>query len=478
MKRIIAMVLSILVFMGNLKFTALAETSWPPEVSIEAESGILMDADSGAVLYEKNSHSQYPPASITKILTALVVLEQRKLDEMVTFSHNAVYNVDSGSTSLSMDEGDVLSVKDCLYGMLLKSANEVANALAEHTSGSIEDFAEEMNKKARELGCTDSNFVNPSGLHNDKHLTTAYDMALIARGALQNETFVAIDSTLSYKIDAVTKNWPEGTTVSPGHKMLKEQSEEYYPGVFGGKTGYTSLAGNTLVTYAEKDGMRLIAVVMKSKQTHYADTKKLLDYGFGNFKSVKIADLDSEKIVPLDTMQIQGLEAEKKPFLSVDSQARLTIPKDAQSSQIQSELAYDLKADAPKDAVAKLTYTYAGKEVGEGYLLLDKNAEAMTSSIASPLDGEEVEKDGENNKKAFPVWILWTIAGVVLLAAAVVSGIFLKRHLDEKREQEQLLRSARRQQRLKDAGIPMEEFDRLMSERIGRKKKKKGRRRW
>ena len=237
MKRIFHFLLCLtLVFSLITPINAYAEATWPDYVPIQAEGGIVMDADTGTVLYGKNIHTAYYPASITKIMTALVVIENCSLDEMVTFSHNAVYNVEAGSSSAGLDEGDVLSVRDCLYALLLKSANESANALAEHVAGSTEAFAEMMNAKAASLGCQDSHFANPSGLNNPDHYVSAYDMALIGRAALNNPTFLEIDSTLYYDLP-VTKRNPEGGRIYPGHKMLKKNMPEYYEGCIGGKTG-------------------------------------------------------------------------------------------------------------------------------------------------------------------------------------------------------------------------------------------------
>ena len=178
--------------------TADAAVSWPENASIQADGGIVIEADTGTVLYGKNIHETYYPASITKILTALIVLEHCDLDEIVTFSHDAVYNVEEGSSSAGIDEGDELTVRDCLYALLLASANESANALAEHVSGSREAFAELMNEKAESLGCQDSHFANPSGLNDENHYTSAYDMALITRAAIENPTFVEISGSRTY----------------------------------------------------------------------------------------------------------------------------------------------------------------------------------------------------------------------------------------------------------------------------------------
>ena len=243
---------------------------------IQSEGAALIDGSTGKLLYGKNENTQFYPASITKLMTALLVAENCSLDEVVTFSETATTNLESGAVTLNLTAGDQLTVEDCLYALLLKSANEVANGLAEHVDGSVEKFADRMNAKAKELGCLNTNFENPNGLNNAEHKTTPYDMALIARAAFENPVVQKIDSTLSYKIAPTSKN-PSGRTVTMGHKMFYSTDSRYYPGIIGGKTGYTSKAGNTLVTGAEKDGVRLIAVVMKSASTHYADTKALLD---------------------------------------------------------------------------------------------------------------------------------------------------------------------------------------------------------
>lgn len=249
--------------------------------AVAAEGAVLLDAATGQVLYGKNQDQQFYPASITKVMTALVVLERCNLNDIVTFSETATTNLESGAVSLGISAGDQLTVEQCLYGLLLKSANEIGNGLAEHVAGSVEAFADLMNAKARELGCRNTHFVNPHGLNDENHKTTPYDMALIMRAALQNETFRKIDTTRTYEFPATKK--AAARTITMGHKMMYPSDSRYYEGIIGGKTGYTSKAGNTLVTGAERNGVRLIAVVMKASGTHYTDTKALLDYGFANY---------------------------------------------------------------------------------------------------------------------------------------------------------------------------------------------------
>ena len=219
-------------------------------------------------------------ASITKLMTALLVLEHCSLSDTVTFSQSAVTNLESGAVTLGVKAGDQFTIEQCLYGLLLKSANEIANGLAEHVSGSVSSFADLMNQKAASLGCTGTHFVNPNGLNDPNHYTTARDMALIAEAAFENPTLCRIASTVNYDFPA-TASVPSVRKLTMGHKMVNPNNKEYYyEGIVGGKTGYTSLAGNTLVTCVERNGTRLIAVILKSRQTHYADTKALLDYGF------------------------------------------------------------------------------------------------------------------------------------------------------------------------------------------------------
>ena len=267
---------------GSQSSSSHAQEAALPQV--KAEGAVLMDAATGKVLFGKNQDMQFYPASITKVMTALLVLERCSLNDTVTFSASATTNLESGAVSLGISEGDQLTVEQCLYGLLLKSANEIGNGLAEHVAGSVSAFADLMNARARELGCKNTHFTNPHGLNDTAHKTTPYDMALIMRAALQNETFRKIDTTTSYEFPATKKS--AAKTITMGHKMMYPTDSRYYEGIIGGKTGYTSKAGNTLVTGAQRNGVRLIAVVMKASGSHYTDTIAMLDYGFANYEKL------------------------------------------------------------------------------------------------------------------------------------------------------------------------------------------------
>lgn len=474
MKRMLHWFICLALFSSLCSGTAYAVVDWPDQVAISAEGGIVIDADTGVILYGKNINESYFPASITKILTALIVIENCNLDEIVTFSHNAVYNVESGSTSAGLDVGDQLSVRDALYVMMLKSANEVANALAEHTAGSLEAFAAMMNDKAAELGCLNSHFVNPSGLNDPNHYTSAYDMALITQAAFQNETFVEIDSTVSYTAPATKRN-PDGITVSPGHRMLKKNNSLYYPGIIGGKTGFTVLAGNTLVTCAERDGLRLIAVVLNGAKTHYEDTKAMLDFGFEYFKSVDISEGDTRYSSLADDLTIAGLSATKLSLLSIAKNQKVTLPKNADFAEATSTVTYDLPAAVPTGAVARIAYRYGTHDIGFTYLMVKGTdetqpvIEVMTEAAVVPGIGGILEtgeaQDMPPSSLQIPA-IVWIVLLAVVALALLIGGLAAAKIMIEKKEEaDRVLRYQKRQQRLKDIGMSTAEFDLLLQER-------------
>ena len=473
---------------AGMPMTAFAKPDWPSDTGIESEAGIVMDADSGAVLFGQNIHVQKAPASITKILTALVVIENSSLDDTVTFSHDAVYNVEDGSGNKNaIEEGDTLSVRDCLYLLLMRSSNQAANALAEHVGGSRDGFVKMMNEKTAELGCENSHFANPSGLNDDTQLTSVYDMALIASAAYKNDTLLTISKDKSYRLPA-TKNNPDGVTIQPEHKLLittDTESPNYYPYAVAGKTGYTSVAGQTLVTYAIKDDRRQIAVTMKSTQaTHYQDTIALLDFGFLRFENVNISENETAYTSGDQPVQI-GDNSYQPSDLSMDTSAVITIPKDA--SFADKTVVTDLPEDAPLGAVALLSYKYNDRKIGQVYLISASAAEAAANGETAPDDGNTASDPAASNtgasgkpkqaKSSFHLTlpklpkvsvrtVLIVVVSVLLAAAcAALVWLFYQRHQEEKRRQEE--RRKRRRQRLQEIGCSREEFEKLLEKRMG-----------
>lgn len=259
------------------------------EPMIYSPSAILIDANTGNVLYEKNANQLMFPASTTKVLTAIIALESCPLDEKIIASHDAITSIKSGYTNANIQVGEQLTMEDLLYALLLKSANEAANVIAERIGGSIENFANIMNAKAIELGCTSTHFVNANGIHDDNHFTTAADLATITRYCMQNETFRHMVSTLSYTLPA-TEQYPLADRVLKNtNSLMSQESPYYYPYVIGGKTGFTTQAKNCLITMSNKDGLELISVVLHAESTEdgrsarYLDTISLLEYGNNHF---------------------------------------------------------------------------------------------------------------------------------------------------------------------------------------------------
>lgn len=461
--------------------TALAAPEWPSGTGVLADIGIAVDADSGAVLFGQGIHELTPPASITKLLTALVVVENSSMDDMVTFSYDAVNNVESGSgNKKNIAEGDKLSVKDCLYLLLLQSSNQAANALAEHVAGSRDAFADMMNEKVKELGCTDgTHFANPSGLNDDTQVVSAYDMAIIAQAAFNNSDVLEISSTKSYKL-APTQNNPSGATCANEHRLIitdDETSELYCPEAKAGKTGYTSLAGNTLVTYGEKDGRRVISVVLKGQPSpnYFLDGKTLLQFGFENFQNVSIPDNETKYVTGEETVSINGADFQPDE-LELESGAVITLPKDAAFSDASMELVTELPEQHPERAIALLQYTYNDRKIGQAYLLAKEGSLPASSEETDGAAPEEKpggktdasdQKDGKEGGIALPPLSL-PVIGICLLVFAVLLLSAYTLYTKKKEAEELRRRHERRMQRLKEENYTEEEFYEL----LGREKER------
>lgn len=325
MRKFYIIVLSLFfIFSVNLNIVS-AETS-PPKVS--ADGAILMDAVTGEILYEKNIDKPYPPASTTKIMTALLTLEKCKLDDVVVVGKKPPF---ADGSKIYIHEGEQLKVKDLLYALLLASANDCAEALAEHISGSTEEFAKLMNERAKELGCKDTNFINPNGLYNDKHRTSAKDLALIMRELVKHPEYTAISTTLSYKIPPTNKS-KEARPLWNSNKLVQKASMYYYSGCEGGKTGYTVQSDHSYVASVTKNGQRLIVALIHDKnKTFFPDAKNLFDYGYNNFELVKMyskndivtnysqKDLNIKLLAANDFYYVKSKKDTSKPALNLEN---------------------------------------------------------------------------------------------------------------------------------------------------------------
>lgn len=368
---------------------------WPDGPAIGAQGAILMEAETGTILYEKNIHEKLYPASITKILTCLIGAEQCDMSEMITMSHDAVFSIPRDSSNIGLDVNEQITVEQCMYGILVGSANEAANALGEHISGSMESFADMMNKRAEELGCQNSHFVTTNGLHDDNHYTTPYDMAVIARSFFDNELLCKMSSTPTYYIPQSPTQPDDDLYVNSHNKFLYPNGKYYYEYVVGSKTGYTDLARQTLVTCAEKDGMKLICVVMKEESpSQFEDTTTLFEYGFSNFQKLNVAANETEYTVDNNGFfqTDKDVFGNSTPILSINESASVILPITAVFEDMDSELIYDEDSD---DCVATIQYTYHGIPVGNATVDLAKEEKTTAFDFEKQMESGQTEAETE-----------------------------------------------------------------------------------
>lgn len=267
------------------------------EVSVDAPVAILMDANTGKILYEKNAHEKMYPASTTKIMTAILALENRELTDVATVSYDAIFSVPSGYNNANLQIDEELTYDQLLNVLLIPSANDAANVIAEDIGGSCESFATMMNTKAIEIGCENTNFVNANGVHDENHYSTAYDLALIGQYAMKNETFRNIVSTLRYTLPVTNKYDKADRIFINTNNLINSNSSQYYEYCTGIKTGYTSAAKNCIVASAKKDDLELICVIMGADNTtdsnKFNDCINLFNYGFENYVYKTLYSKDS-----------------------------------------------------------------------------------------------------------------------------------------------------------------------------------------
>ena len=406
---------------------------WPQGPQIYAESAIVMEASSGAILYNKDMDMKNYPASITKIMTALLTLENCSLDETVTYSYNATHTIDAGSSSIYTTEDEQLTVEQSLYALMLESANECANGLAEHVAGSIDAFAEMMNQKAQELGCTNTHFANANGLHNDEHYTSAHDMALITRAAIQNEDFLRISGTAKYQMQPTNKR-DEITYMTNHHYMIapyKGITKYLDDSVIAGKTGNTSVAKGTLVTVAERNGMTLIVVTMRTQSTGekgvplFTDTALLLDYASENFTPFNVSENETNFSVSGSSYIGSAIFGQSKPLIQIDTGADIVLPNGASFTDASPELTFQ-DENADSDVIASLSYTYNGEPVGTADISLTKDNLQEFTFDKETDSGETADTETSGTEEPVQQTHFIKInVRLILIVAAVLLLLFL-----------------------------------------------------
>lgn len=330
-------------------------------------SCILIEANTGKILYEKNSNDVRFPASTTKIMTAILTVENCNLDDVATVSHNAVYSIPYDYTHASLKEGEELTIEQLLYALMIPSANDAAIVLAEHISGSVEEFAKLMNKRAEELGCKNTHFVNPNGIHSKDHTSTSYDLALIGKFAMQNSIIRKIVSTTQFTLPATNKYSKTDRIFNNSNDLLSTYSRYYYEGTTGVKTGYTGEAGNCIIASAKKNDFEVILVVLGGESTNtglsqrYLDCKTLFDYAFKNY-SIKTLN---EKNAVLKQITVRGATEETQNLNAlIKDKIAIFSENSADLSSLEPEITLDENLMAPisaNSAIGKITYNYDGQ---------------------------------------------------------------------------------------------------------------------
>ncbi len=398
--------------------------NWPMGPVVTADSAILMDAETGAILYAKDIHKVQYPASTTKILTALIAAENCRMDEIVTFSYDAVHDMPRGSSHIAIDPGEELTMEQSLQAILIASANEVSFAVAEHISGGDwEDFAPIMNQRAAELGCLNSNFVNPNGLPDDNHYTTAYDLAMIGKAFFANELLCKYASSTLLHIPPSAKQ-KDDIYAATTNELFKGRKYPYEH-IVASKTGYTDAAKSCLVSCAEKDGLRLICVVLYDHAPdQFKDTIALFDYGFANFERLNISSVETKYNIDGSNFFYNNKDifGSSKPILSLNSEDCITIPKTATFADVSSDISYE---GTEPGEVAVITYSYHGQVIGSASVDMATDQKVSYSfDTTLPTDSTvPEEKEDENiifiNVIKVILWILGVSAGLIVLVVLI-----------------------------------------------------------
>ena len=416
-------------------------------LNIDARGAILIDANTGVTIYEKNSHEKLYPASITKIMTAYLACKYGKFDDTLTASHNAIYGIGQGSSIIGIKEGEQISFLDGLYGIMMESANEVCMMVAEHIDGTVEKFVERMNKQAQDWGCKDTHFNNPHGFHDVDHYTTPYDMSLIAFNAIKDENFSKIWGTVDHTIPANNKS-PQ-RFLHNKDKMLKPTSDYYYQYAIGGKTGFHDDAKNTLVTCAEKDGVKLISVVMKANGYNqaYTDSKTLLDYGFSVYKDNKVytAGTYTDKIPVYQTYLSEDYNVgELNVTVAGDVSAKLPSFVSANDVKTKAVIDYGKDNNANKiyapikegDKVGTMEFTYKDKTIATADI-------TASNSVESKSDKQLAEMKLIKNVKSVLHTILNALIFIIPVVIIIIILLVVRNNINKKKKKKRRKKSGK-----------------------------------
>ena len=417
-----AFCLPILAEEGDADTDAASDTG---SYEVKAKAAILLDMNTGRTIYEKNIDERVYPASLTKIMTCLLALENGNLSDTVTIGEGAFTGLDGDSSTAGLQVGEQLSLNDLLYCLMISSGNEAANAVAEHIAGSVADFVRMMNERAYQLGCTGTHFANPHGLHDEEHYTTVRDLVTITQAALKSENFKTITNTPRYTLPA-TNLQPE-REIKTTNQLIDDSTSNsfYYKRAIGIKTGFTSHAGRCIISCAKGDGMYFLAVICGADTTvlesgdvqmeNFPECIRLFNYGFDQFTYVTVIS----PLYPLAQITVNNSAASQVVSLAPAQEIRLLLPKnyDPELLTVDPEPSAQ-SVDAPVysgDVLGSVSVCYDGELLGTSDLLAINDVAKSDMSAAAAGTTSYIQRN----------WWKWVIFVIVLAIAACVVLLIL-----------------------------------------------------
>ena len=395
---------------------------WPAAPAITSETAVLIDAETGAVLYDKGMDECRYPASTTKLMTLLVAIENSSPRDIVTFTETGVRDVTWDSSNINAKLGETMTMKDCWMAAYIQSANEVCAEIAETVGGTEASFVEMMNQKAQELGCTHTHFVNASGLPDENHYSSAHDLAKIMQAGLKNHRFCQVLKKVSYTIPAT--NMSEARSMHTHMPLMAKESDLYYEGCLGGKTGFATEAQHTLVTAAERNGRTYIAVTMRAVDlgTNCTDSRALFDYAFNNFDTI---DVDGTKMTVPKGITVNDLTADMSEsngetlnsyyyngqFVGTAAEAK---PTETPSPEPTGEMVNTETQEATEEA--SLNANETANETTDG-------TEAVTSQKSITEQINEIRTNGLSDTMKVLLIVMGVMGGILLI---LLIALFIK----------------------------------------------------
>ena len=434
--------------------------------SVAAKAALLIDLNTGRAVYEQDADERVYPASLTKIMTCLLALENGNLSDVVTVSASALDDLDADSSVAGLQVGEQMTLENLLYCMMVVSGNDACNVIAEHIAGSITDFVRMMNQRTYELGCLNTHFSNPHGLHDENHYTTARDLSIITQAALKSENFRQIVDTYEYQLpdDNVRQNIPKLKTTN----MLIYRSMSnslYYSRAHGIKTGYTSQAGRCVISEATGDGLDLLGIVCGAATTildsgdllmeNFTECARLFDYGFDNYSYLPIMS----PLYPVDQVKINNSAGAEAVAVAPQDEIKVLLPNDYDPDKLVTDIQLNSDSvDAPVregDVLGSATVTYAGEILGQTKLLAITDVARSEISSAAAGTGAYIQKN----------WWKWVVIAIfvavgVILALIVLYQLRKRRYRRMRMEQRRRALEDRRRRFREGYDLPFDELER------------------